>query len=371
MDFHGLHFADPVWLLGLFALPLIFVAAFFISRAKYTTFSLGNPRLVEMASGFFSVQFIPWILRFVVIALCLIAAARPQSGQKKVEEKKPVTDLFVALDVSGSMMTPDLKPNRITAAKKLLGEFLDKVQNVRVGVTIFARISFTQCPLTTDIAVVKQLLSNVLPAPYSIKLDGTAIGDAVVSCLGRLENGDKLPGEKKVTVPSLLAGFADKTQEQDTTQGRHQAIILLTDGGDNASQVNPLVAAKIAASRGVKIYTIGIGSLKPVPMVFKLPNGQTVYGGIDRRTGRVAMSDPVEMGLLKEIARITGAQAYSAENNQSLHEILDEIAKLEKTEISETTHWEYNELAPYFLIAAFLLLALNLILEMTALRTLP
>ena len=371
MDFHGLHFADPVWLMGLFALPLIFVAAFFISRAKYTTFSLGNPRLVEMSSGFFSVQFVPWFLRFLVIGLCLIAAARPQAGQKKVEEKKPVTDLFVALDVSGSMMTPDLKPNRITAAKKLLGEFLDKVQSVRVGVTIFAAISFTQCPLTTDINVVKQLLSNVLPAPYSIKIDGTAIGDALVSCLGRLENGDKLPGEKKVTVPSILASFADKTQEPDATQGNHQAIILLTDGGDNASKVNPLIAAKIAASRGVKIYTIGIGSLKPVPMVFVLPNGQTVYGGIDRRTGRVAMSEPVEMGLLNEIAKITGAKSYNAENNQSLHEILDEIAKLEKTEISETAHWEYNELAPYFLIAAFLLLALNLILEMTTLRTLP
>jgi Ca-activated chloride channel family protein len=373
MDFHGVHFADPIWLLGLFALPLIFLAAFFISRAKYTTFSLGNPRLVEMASGFFSVQFIPWLLRFVVIALCLIAAARPQAGQKKVEEKKPVTDLFVALDVSGSMMTPDLKPNRITAAKKLLSEFLDKVQNVRVGVTIFARISFTQCPLTTDIDVVKQLLSNVLPAPYSIKLDGTAIGDALVACLGRLENGDKLPGDKKVTVPSLLASFADKTKEDDAdaTQGHHQAIILLTDGGDNASQINPLIAAKIAASRGVKIYTIGIGSLKPVPMVFVLPNGQTVYGGIDPRTGRVQMSDPVEMGLLNEIARITGAKSYSAENNKSLQEILDEIAKLEKTEISETTHWEYNELAPYFLITAFLILALNLILEMTFLRILP
>jgi Ca-activated chloride channel homolog len=370
MDFHGVHFADPVWLLGLFALPLIFLAAFFISRAKYTTFSLGNPRLVEMASGFFSVQFIPWLLRFVVIALCLIAAARPQSGQKKVEEKKPVTDLFVALDVSGSMITPDLKPNRITAAKKMLTEFLDKVQNVRVGLTIFARISFTQCPLTTDIDVVKKLLANVEPAPYSIKLDGTAIGDALVSCLGRLENGGQLPGEKKVTVPSLLASFADKTQVPDASQGNHQAIILLTDGGDNASQINPLIAAKIAASRGVKIYTIGVGSLTPVPAVAIGPNGQLMHG-IDPRTGRLAMSDPVEMGLLREIARITGAKSYSAENNQSLKQILDDIAGLEKTEISVTTHWEYNELAPYFLIAAFLLLALDLIFEMTFLRTLP
>jgi Ca-activated chloride channel family protein len=371
MDIHGIHFANPVWLMGLLALPVLTIITIFISRAKHSTFSLGNPRLVEMASGLLSVQFVPWFLRFLVIALCLIAAARPQAGQKKVEEKRPVTDLFVALDVSGSMMTPDLKPNRITAAKKLLSEFLDKVQNVRVGVEIFARISFTQCPLTTDVNIVKQLLSNVLPAPYSIKLDGTAIGDALVACLGRLENGTKSAGEKKETVPSLLARFADKSNETDTSEGNHQVILLMTDGGDNASKIDPLTAAKIAASRGVKVYTIGIGSLTPVPMVFVLPNGQTVYGGIDRRTGRVAMSDPVEMGLLKEIAKITGGKSYSAENNKSLQAILDDIAKLEKRDVTVTTHWEYQELASYFLIAAFLILALDLLLEVSVLRTLP
>jgi Ca-activated chloride channel family protein len=370
MDFQGIHFANPIWLMGLLALPILTVITIFISRAKHSTFSLGNPRLVEMASGLFSVQFIPWFLRFLVIALCLIAAARPQSGQKRVEEKKPVTDLFVALDVSGSMITPDLKPNRITAAKKLLSEFLDKVQDVRVGLEIFARISFTQCPLTTDVAVVKQLLANVLPAPYSIKLDGTAIGDALVSCLGRLENGTKLSGEKKETVPSLLARFADKTQEPDAAEGNHQVILLLTDGGDNASRIDPLTAAKIAASRGVKIYTIGVGSLTPVPAVFIGPNGQLTQG-IDRRTGRIAMSDPVEMGLLKEVARITGGKSYSAENNQSLQAILDDIAKLEKRDVTVTTHWEYDELAAYFLIAAFFILALDLLLEVSVLRTLP
>jgi Ca-activated chloride channel family protein len=370
MDIHGLHFADPIWLLGFFILPLVIVAAIFISRAKHTTFSLGNPRLVEMSSGFWSIQFIPWLLRLLVITLCLIAAARPQAGQKKIEEKKPVTDLFVALDVSGSMITQDLKPNRIAAAKKFLAEFLDKVQDVRVGLTIFARISFTQCPLTTDVGVVKQLLSNVLPAPYSIKLDGTAIGDAIVSCLGRLEKGDQLSGDKQKSIPSLLSRFADKPKDSEEPETNHEAIILLTDGGDNASQVDPLTAAKIAASRGIKVYTIGIGSLTPVPMVFTMPDGQQ-RGIIDPRTRQIAMSEPVEMGLLREIARITGAKSYSAENNKSLQEILDDIAQLEKKEVLVTTHWEYDELAPYFLIVAFFLLAFDLGMEMTVLRTLP
>jgi Ca-activated chloride channel family protein len=370
MDIHGLHFADPVWLVTLLILPFLFLLALWLSRAKHATFSLGNTRLVEAASSFFSVQAFPWVLRFLVVALCLIAAARPQSGQKKVEQKMPVTDLFVAIDVSGSMQTQDLKPNRITAAKKLLAEFLDKVESVRVGILVFAQIGFTQCPLTTDMNVVKQLLANV--DVYSVHLAGaTAIGDALVSCLGRLEKGNPVSDNKSVAVPSILSSFADKPKEDEVQPNNHQAIILLTDGGDNASRVNPLKAAQIAASRGIKVYAIGVGSLRPIPLVYSLPNGQVVYGGIDPRTGHVMMSDPVEMGLLKEIARITGGKAYSAENNRSLQDILDDIAKLEKRDVSITTHWEYEELAAYFLLAAFVLLVLDLLLETTVLRTLP
>lgn len=371
MDFQGIHFANPVWLLGLFALPFAFVLALLISRARHTTFSLGNSRLVEMASGFFSPQGVPWLLRFLVVGLCLIAAARPQSGQKKVEEKKPVSDLFVALDISSSMVTPDLKPNRITAAKRFLSDFLDKVENARVGLIIFARISFTACPLTTDTQIVKQILSNVKQAPFSIKLDGTAIGDAIVACVGRLERGDpQAENKNKPVVPSLLSSFADKPKADETTEGKHQAIILLTDGGDNASQVDPLTAAKIAASRGIKIYTVGMGSLHPVPALFLRPDG-TYQNAIDYRTGQVIMGDPVEMGILREIARITGGKAYSAENNNTFQAVLDDIARLEKRDVSVTTHWEYNELAPYFLLAAFILLVMDLVLETTYLRTLP
>src|SRR5258708_4990265 len=105
----GFHFADPFWLYGILFLPIASVLIFFASRAKYSTFLLGNPRLVQMASGVVSAQLVPWLLKFLVLALCLFAAARPQAGQKKIEEKKPVTDLFVALDISGSMITNDLK----------------------------------------------------------------------------------------------------------------------------------------------------------------------------------------------------------------------------------------------------------------------
>ncbi len=196
------HFADPQWLYLAFARPLVPLAFYLSARLKPSTLYLGNPRLVAAAPSFWSGVWFPWLLRLLVLLLCIVAAAKPQDGQKKVEQKKQVTDLFVAFDVSGSMLTADLKPNRVTAAKKLLSEFLDKVQDVRVGLTVFASISFTQCPLTTDMAIVKKLLANV--DVYSVKLDGTAIGDALVSSLNRMQQGIGKIGGDEETKPTLI-----------------------------------------------------------------------------------------------------------------------------------------------------------------------
>ncbi len=370
MDLQGFHFANPIWLYWLPVLPLCLVGFFLASRAKHSTFFMGNPRLVEKTHGVIAGQWFPWLLRLLVILLCFIAAARPQAGQKKVEEKKQVTDLWVTFDVSGSMITPDLKPNRITAAKKLLSEFLDKIQNARVGMTIFARISFTQCPLTSDVQIMKKLLENVEPAPYSIKLDGTAIGDALVSSLNRLKEGEKGVLESEAKKKTMLPKWLGDKTEENTEVPNHEAIILMTDGGNNCGSVDPFQAAKIAASQGVKIYTIGMGSNKRTPMIVRYPDGH-MGPFIDPRTGEIAMEDPVDMVALREIARISGGKAYAATDNRALEEVLDEIAKLEKREVSVTTHWEYNELASNFLLVAFFLLALDMGLGTTLLRTLP
>lgn len=367
---HHFHFADPVWLWGLPTTLLVLALAYWHSRAQHTTLALGNPRLVAKAPGLLSPQLIPWVLRLTVMALCFLAAARPQMGQKKVEEKMPVTDLYVDLDVSGSMITNDLKPNRINAAKRFLADFLDKVQGVRVGLTIFARFSFTQCPLTTDVGVVKQLLANVEPAPHSIKWDGTAIGDSLVSCLNRLKNGSGKKGEEDQSKSSILAKWLGDAAPKDEETAPNRAVVLLTDGSNNAGVVDPLTAARVAATQGVRIYTVGMGSQKSVPMLFEYPDGQLRYG-IDPRTNQIMMSEPADMNLLREVARLTGGKAYAATDNQSFQKVLDDIARLEKREVSVTTHWDYNELAFYFLLAAFLLLALDLGLETTVLRTLP
>jgi Ca-activated chloride channel homolog len=371
VSLEGFHFANPGWLYGIPALLLSLGLFYLASRAKRSVLFVGNPRLVESAPGFFSVQLIPWALRFLVLFLCLLAAARPQAGQKKVEEKRPVTDLFVTFDVSSSMLIEDLKPNRVTAAKKILSNFLDQVQDARVGLTVFAQNSFTQCPLTTDIAVVKQLLDNV--DVFSVKSHwATAIGDALISSLGRLQSGALKKEEiSKPSGPSFLSRWVTPPKEESDDEGQNnQAIILLTDGGNNAGSNHPLAAAKLAISRGVKIYSIGVGSRKSVPAIFTYRQ-QEPQGNIDPRTGRIAMSEPVDMSLLNEIARITGGKAYMATDNRSLKSILDDIARLEKREIKVATHWEYQELAAWFLLAAFFLLVLGVSLEMTVLRTLP
>jgi Ca-activated chloride channel homolog len=366
MDLSAIHFADPNWLLGLLALPAVLTAVFFLSRAKHSTFFMGNPRLVEAASGFFSAQLVPWGLRLLVLALCLVAAARPQAGKKKVEEKRPVTDLFVAFDVSTSMLADDLKPNRMVAAKQILADFLGKVENVRMGLTVFARISFTQCPLTTDMEVMKRLLEKV--DVFSVKLDGTAIGDALVSSLNRLQTGSgKKPGDEG-SKPSVVGQWLGKAGEDREPPANHQAIILMTDGSNNAGRTDPLTAAKIAATRGVKIYAIGMGTPEGVPAPYILPDGRITYA-LDQNGNVIKTS--LDIALLNEVARLTGGKAYTAGDNRSLQSVLNEIAKLEKRDVAVTVHWEYQELASLFLLAAFILLALDIALETTILRTLP
>lgn len=366
MDLSAIHFANPTWLLGLLALPLVLVAVFYLSRAKHSTFFMGNPRLVEAAPGAFSAQLIPWGLRLLVLALCLVAAARPQAGKRKVEEKRPVTDLFVAFDVSTSMLADDLKPNRMTAAKRILSDFLGKVENVRMGLTVFARISFTQCPLTTDMDVMKRLLAGV--DVFSVKLDGTAIGDALVSCLNRLQTGSGKRSAGEGSQPSIVNKWIGKGAEEPEEVSNHQAIILMTDGSNNAGKVDPLTAAKIAASRGVKIYAVGMGTPEGVPAPYILPNGRITYA-LDQNGNVIKTS--LDIALLKEIARLTGGKSYVAADNRALQSVLGEIAKLEKRDVAVTVHWEYQELASLFLLAAFLLLALDIGLETTILRTLP
>jgi len=352
----GIHFAQPQWLWALTLVPVALLLLVLTARSKRSTFAVGNPVLVGASQGPWTFQSLPWAVRLLVLSLCLLAAARPQAGKKKVEHKKPVVDLFVALDVSSSMLADDLKPNRISAAKKILSEFLDQVEGARVGLAVFAGRSFTQCPLTTDMAVVQQLLRNV--EVFSVRLDGTAIGDGLASCLNRLRKGTGTEGSK----PSepIVAG-------NPATAGS-QAIILITDGENNQGSIEPLQAALLAAREGVTVYTIGVGTPEGVPAPYVMPDGRISYA-MDEK-GDIIRTH-LEEKPLKEIARMTGGLYFRASDNRSLSDVLSSIAKMQKREMLSVASWEYRELAPAILLGAFLLLAVDFILGLTVLRTLP
>lgn len=355
MDWFGIHFAEPQRLWALVLLPLTALALVLVSRARRSTLAVGHPVLVKASHGTFAYQALPWLLRLLVLALCLFAAARPQMGRKKVEQKQPVTDLFVAVDVSSSMLADDLKPNRITAAKRILSGFLDQVSGARIGVQVFAGRSFTQCPLTADLNVVRQLLSQV--DITSVRVDGTAIGDGLASCVNHLKKGSGKREEDGTAPKDALSAPPDS-----------QAIILLTDGENNQGVIDPLVAAKLAAREGITIYTIGVGSPKGVPAPYVREDGTITYA-LDPN-GNVIMTRLTE-GPLRAIAAATGGKYYRASDNQTLQAVLADIARMEKREVASIATWEYNELAPKFLLAAFALLALDLALGMSLLRTLP
>jgi Ca-activated chloride channel homolog len=364
MEIHGIHFANPGWLLAILFLPLAVVAFFFAARAKRSILSVGNPRLVEGASGLFRAQALPWTLRFLVLALCLLAAARPQNGEKRTEEKKPATDIFVALDVSDSMHQNDLKPDRLTAAKEVLANFLNQVKDARIGLVVFAGAAFTQCPMTRDVPLLKSLLGNVEIG--SVRVSGTAIGDALLACLNRLEKGSEAT-ESEAAKTSIFSRWFQR-EKKESPVSNYQAVVLLTDGVSNAGQVDLFTAAKIAAAKGVKIYSIGVGGLEGPPALYRMPDGQLTYKAWN---GKLVREQGVDMKSLKEISRLTGGRAYLASDNRALGAVLGEIAKLEKRDAVVVTQWTYEELAPLFLAAAFFLLAFDMALGMTVLRTLP
>jgi Ca-activated chloride channel family protein len=202
---------------------------------------------------------------------------------------------------------------------------------------------------------------------FSVKLDGTAIGDALVSSLNRMQEGTGTASLGEQAKPGLIDKLLAQPTPSETAAGKDtQAILLLTDGGNNAGMVDPLTAARICASKGVKVYAIGVGSNGSSTLFYQ---GRTIAS--TDAYGNPVKDDGVDKVLLTEIARITGGKVYFAQNNQALENVLKDIAQLQKREVSTVTSWQYEELGWWFLLAAFVLLLLDLVLETTWLRTLP
>ncbi len=274
-----------------------------------------------------------YILRLLVITLIILGLARPQSGTRKQEITTEGIDIMMALDVSSSMLAEDFKPkNRIEAAKKVADEFIKGRNNDRIGLVIFAGEAFTQCPLTLDYGVLMDLLNKVQVAPRD--WDGTAIGNGLATAVTRLKD----------------------------SKAKSKVIILLTDGRNNAGEIDPLTAAQIAQTFNIRIYTIGAGT-----------RGSALYPVDDPIFGRRYVNMPVEIdeNLLQRVAAQTGGKYFRATDTEKLRQIYQEINEMEKTKIQVKEFTKYKELYVNYAGAGLLLLLLELLLAHTWLRKLP
>lgn len=275
-----------------------------------------------------------FVFRVLALILLTVALARPQSTSRGENISTEGIDIVLVTDISGSMLAEDFRPNRIEAAKKVATEFIEGRQNDRIGLVIFSGESFTQCPLTLDHAVVVNLLSQVKSGMIE---DGTAIGMGLATAVSRLKDSPDKVGTKS------------------------RVIILLTDGVNNRGFIDPLTAAGIAQSFGIRVYTIGVGTIGMAPYPVQTPFG-TQYQNV-----------PVEIDetLLQKIAEQTGGKYFRATDNRKLKAIYDEIDKLEKTKIEVTQFRRHTEEFYSAGMLAGLFLLLELILGQTVFRKIP
>jgi len=271
-------------------------------------------------------------LKLAALALLFLALARPQKGDTIREFSTEGIDRMMVLDISSSMRAVDFQPNRLEAAKTVAREFIEARQADRIGLVVFAAESFLQCPLTIDYDVLKQLLDQV--TIIEEKYDGTAIGMAIANGVNRLRE----------------------------SQAKSKIMILLSDGRNNAGELDPETAAGMAQAFGIKIYTIGAGKLGQAPYPVQLPGGRTQYRLID-----VEIDEPV----LKGIAKSTGGRYFRATDEAHLDSIYEEISAMEKTEVLVKEYVNYHDLYPVFLLPGFLLIVLAVFLELAVWRRFP
>ena len=273
---------------------------------------------------------LPFICKISAATLLIIAMARPQSSTNWEESTTEGIEIILAMDISGSMLAQDLKPDRLEASKNVAIDFISQRKNDRVGLVIFAGESFTQCPLTTDHNVLINLFKDVKSGMVD---DGTAIGMGLATAINRLKDSESIS----------------------------KVIILLTDGVNNSGTIPPLTAAEIAQKFGIRVYTIGVGTEGFAPYPFQTPFGiqyQEVEVKIDEKT-------------LQDIATLTDGKYFRATNNNSLREIYKDIDALEKSKIEITEFHKRSEEFLPFALWALGLLFLGFLLQITYLKQIP
>ena len=331
--FEGIYFATPDYLWLLSMIPLVVGWHAFTRKKSQAVLKISSLEGLQSKSSFLSrLQPLLFVLRILSLVLIVMALARPQTMDVSTRTKtNKGIDIVMAIDISSSMLAQDLKPNRLTALKRVAASFVDDRVSDRIGLVIYAGESYTKTPITSDRAIVKNALSKI--QFEGLIDDGTAIGMGLATAVNRLKD----------------------------SRAKSKVIILLTDGVNNSGFIDPKIASELAVEYEIKTYTIGLGSngtaRAPVGI---LPNGKFQYG---------LTKVEIDEELLKNIAINTGGLYFRATNNKKLEEIYNEINKLEKTEIEEFKYYNYEEKFRPLILLALTLLIIEWLMRNTIFRS--
>jgi Ca-activated chloride channel family protein len=322
----GITFANPLFLWLLVIVPGI--VAFYVLRQQKTSPSLQLPGLqpFEKAGNTFRnyLRHILFALRAAAITLLIIVLARPQKTDKFQNVTTEGIDIILAIDISGSMLARDFKPDRLEASKNVATEFISGRPYDRIGLVVFSGESFTQCPLTTDHAVLINLLREIQSGMIE---DGTAIGNGLATAVNRIKD----------------------------SEAKSKVIILLTDGVNNRGEISPSTAADIAKTYGIRVYTIGVGTQGTAPYPVQTPYGVQYQD----------MPVEIDEAILKDISSKTGGKYFRATDNAKLVQVYSEIDKMEKSKIDVRQYIRKEEKFLIPAIIVFILLALEALSGLT------
>lgn len=301
-----------LYAIPLFILIILFKIFFLKKSSSIQVSSYSNLKNYFGYQGKLKIFIIRFLFVFSIISL-IVGISRPRILSVDEDIKVEVIDIILVLDTSSSMLAEDFKPNRLEAVKNAANEFISNRKGDRIGLLVFGKETFIQCPLTIDYAVLSNLLTEV--TVMEPKYDGTAIGVAIASAVNRLRNSDS----------------------------KSKVIILLSDGSNNAGSIDPISAAKIAKEYGIRVYTIGAGTKQSITQI---PGRGFVRNEIDEET-------------LEGIAQETNAKYFRAIDKNSLSSIYSEIDKLERSEITVNYFSSYKEIYIWFIVAGFILIMVS------------
>lgn len=328
----GYEFANPKYFLILVLLVPMILWYVFREKRSHTDLQFSSLKAFKgmKHAGRVWLRHVLFALKVLAIVFLVTALARPQSSNSWQTYTSEGIDIMLALDISGSMLARDFSPDRLEAAKDVATKFILERPQDKIGLVVFAGESFTQCPLTTDQAVLVNLMRDVHSGMIE---DGTAIGLGLANAVNRLKDS---PGKSKV-------------------------VILLTDGVNNRGMIAPVTAAELAKTYGIRVYTIGVGTYGEAPYPVQTPFGVQLQN----------VTVEIDESVLKQIAATTGGQYFRATDNDKLKQIYQEIDQLEKSKIEVKHFSKKQEQYFWFALIGMLLLIAEGILRYTVLRKIP